>query len=108
MDKLDGVISESFWTEKDSQWSNELETIEKVLSAHKKAGMNYLKSGIKTLELCQRAYSLYLNESPEEKAKLIKYVISNSQLKDGKLSYTYKKPFNLFAEGLSCNKKLPR
>jgi len=62
IDKLDGKIAENFWFDKDSQWSKELETIEIVLNAHKKAGMNYLKEGIKTLELCKKAYSLYQNK----------------------------------------------
>lgn len=108
MDKLDGVITESFWTEKDAQWNKELSTIRAVLQAHEKAGMNYLKEGIKILELCNKAYSLYSSEIAEEKTKILKYLLSNSQLKDGKLSYTYKKPFDLFAKGLSCHKEYPR
>lgn len=108
IDKLDEKISEEFWFDKDSQWNKELETVEAVLNAHKKAGMNYLKEGIKTLELCEKAYSLYNNETAEEKAKILKYLLSNSELEGGKLSYTYKKPFDIFAKGLSCIKKRRR
>ena len=107
IDKLDGKIAETFWFDKDSQWSKELETITILINAHQKTGMNYLKEGIKTLELCKKAYSLYQNENAQEKAKILKYLLSNSELIDGKLNYTYKKPFDLFAKGLACIKEYP-
>lgn len=107
IDKLDEKITEEFWFEKDAQWNKELSTIRTVLESHEKAGINYLKEGIKIIELCNKAYRLYSNENAEERTKILKYLLSNSELKDGKLSYTYKKPFNLFAEGLSCIKNHP-
>ncbi len=63
--KLDDKITEDFWLEKDTQWNKELSTIRTILEAHEKAGMNYLKEGIKILELCNKAYSLYSNENAE-------------------------------------------
>lgn len=104
IDKLDGNISTEFWLEKHTQWNNELETIQIVLNSHEKSSSKYLEEGIKILELCTNAYSLYSLQTPDEKVKLLKTLLSNLTLKAGKVSYTYKKPFDILAKGLAFDK----
>ena len=47
-----------------------------------------------------KAYSKYSEQSNEEKAELLKILLSNSWLNDGKIGYTYNKPFDILAKGL--------
>ncbi|MFH0702102.1 MAG: recombinase family protein [bacterium] len=104
IDKLDGKINEEFWINQHNEWTDQLEKIKIIINAHDKANDSYLKSGIEILELANNVYNLYTSQESEEKAKLLKIILSNSELKDGKLSYTYKKPLDILAEGLSFKK----
>ena len=56
------------------------------------------------LELSETAYNKYLEGNDEIKRKIVNSILSNLTLRDGKLSYTYKKPFDILAKGLSCSK----
>ena len=60
------------------------------------------------LELLEDLYSKYLQVSDEMKVKLLKTLLSNCTLKDGKVSYTYKKPFCYIAETDCVEKIYPR
>ena len=108
VDKLDGIISEDFWFEKHNEWNNQLLNNQEIIKAHTVANKNYMDAGIRIIELAGKARDMYLSRPVNEKAKLLKILLSNSVLTDGKLSWTYKKPFDIFAEGLSCTKTLGR
>jgi len=97
-DKLDGIITKEFFEEKNKLWSKEQQDIFSLVEKHKKANANYFEQGIKILELTQKLYSAYLQESPEEKGQLVKLLLSNCTLNDGNLCPIYKKPFNLLVE----------
>ena len=107
-DKLDGVITEEFWKEQHNRLKEQHEKILITIEAHEKSNISTLEYGIQVLELANNAYNLYLGAEDEEKVKLLKIILSNSYMKDGKLSYEYKKPFDILAKGLSCSKWLPR
>ena len=46
------------------------------------------------LELAKNAYRLYEKQSPHQQRKRLNFLLLNSSLKDGKLDYTYRKPFD--------------
>ena len=54
--------------------------------------------GIKILELANKAYSLYVKQTPDEKAKLLRLVVSNCSVDAVSLYPTYRKPFDLIFE----------
>ena len=54
--------------------------------------------GIKILELANKAYFLYVKQTPEEKAKLLRMVLSNCSVDAVSLYPTYRKPFALIFE----------
>jgi hypothetical protein len=54
--------------------------------------------GIKILELPNKAYFLYVKQTPEEKAKLLRIVLSNCSVDAVSLYPTYRKPFDLIFE----------
>jgi hypothetical protein len=51
--------------------------------------------GIKILQLANKAYSLYVKQTPDEKAKLLRLVLSNCSVDAVSLYPTYRKPFDL-------------
>ena len=106
-DKLEGLISKEMWLSKSREYRDQLETISIKIQAHEKANLNYYDSTVRLLELAQKAHSLYLRASTSEKKKLLKFVCSNSQLDGKNLLVTYRKPFDLIAEGLSVHLSSP-
>lgn len=71
-----------------------------LIEKHMNANKSYMEQGNAILELLENLYAKYIQQNDEEKRNLIKIVSSNFLLDGEKLSYEYKKPFNLFAEGL--------
>ena len=64
--------------------------------------------GAKFLKIYNDVEDLYKVADNSEKRELLNYVLQNLMLDGESLSYEYKKPFDIFAKGLSCNKKLLR
>lgn len=96
-DKLDGKIPEDFFLNKLQEWKDKQNEISSKLRSYQEANTNYLVEGSKLLELANKAYSLYLRQNPHEKAKLVKFVSSNSTWDGENLIPTYHKPFDLIA-----------
>jgi site-specific DNA recombinase len=97
-DKLDGKIPEEFWARKAAEWQSEKDQIE-----HAVRGLGLFKpervlDAVKILELANKAYSLYVTQSAEEKAKLLRLVLSNCSIDAVSLYPTYRKPFDLIFE----------
>jgi site-specific DNA recombinase len=68
------------------------------ITAHQSANGSYIDSGVKILELAQRAGILYQTQSMQEKRRILPSVLSNSVWKNGRLKPAYKKPFDFIAE----------
>ena len=97
VDKLDGKINEESYLKFSQQWRQEQETIRQKIAWHEKSDRNYIDSGVQLLELAAKARTLYDSQPLAERKKLLKYVLSNSTWKDGKLTPIYKEPFDLLA-----------
>lgn len=67
-----------------------------------------MSKGISILNLLTNIEHSYLLSDIEDKKQILNMVLQNSYLKGGKLCYTYKKPFNLFAKGLNHLENLGR
>ena len=100
LDKLDGHISAEFWRAKTADWRNQQEQLRAKIEAHEKANTNYIQEGIQILELANQAYYQYVRQTPHEKARLLKILLSNCSLKGGTPYPTYRKPFDLLANGV--------
>ena len=98
IDKVDGTITEEFWRGKAMEWQLEQEQIRSRLATHEKANRAYFEEGIKILELANRAYSLYVQQTPHEQRRLLNVLLSNCTLTNGSLRPTYKKPFDVLAQ----------
>jgi site-specific DNA recombinase len=97
IDKLEGKISEAFFTRKSEEWGAEQADILNKIQQHHNANRSYLEEGTRLLELAQEAVTIYENRKMEEKRRLLNFVFSNSTWKDGKLIPAYRKLFALLA-----------
>lgn len=104
-DKLDGLIDQDFWLEQHNSYKIQMERHKTLVDAFDRADLKSMEEMNMTLELAEEASELYLGESNEYKRRIIKASLSNLTLKDGKLSYEYKEPFDILVKGLSCLKK---
>ena len=55
--------------------------------------------GCRSLNSRKPAYSLYITQNPLEQARLLETLLSNCTFDRGTLCPTYRKPFDLFAQG---------
>ncbi|MCJ7656730.1 MAG: recombinase family protein, partial [Candidatus Atribacteria bacterium] len=101
IDKLDEVVTTSFYQEKTNEWKDEQNNILINLQKHKDANTNYFEQGIKILELSQKAYSSYLKQDNTGKRNLLNILLSNCTLNEEKLYPTYRKPFDLLVKSPS-------
>ncbi len=97
-DKLDGKISEEFWTRKSGEWQGDESQIRVSLQGLEKAQPERLLNAARILELANKAYFLYVKQDHAEKAKLLKMVLSNCRIDAISLYPTYRKPFDLIFE----------
>ncbi len=95
LDKLDGKISEEFWTRKSAEWMAEEQQILLAMRGLAQAKPERMLDAVRTLELANKAYFLYVKQPPTEKAKILKMVLSNCALDAASVYPTYRKPFDL-------------
>ena len=95
LDKLDGKITEEFWTRKSSEWQAEEQQIHLAMQGLERANPDRMLDAVRTLELANKAHSLYLAQPPTEKAKLLKVVLSNCAIDAASVYPTYRKPFDM-------------
>ena len=69
------------------------------MERHDTASEAYEAAGLQILELAQTAHSSYVAKNPQEQARLVKSLVSNSTFDRGSLSPTYIKPFDVLANG---------
>ncbi|HUZ72353.1 MAG TPA: recombinase family protein [Stellaceae bacterium] len=98
IDKLDGKIDDAFFRRMSAQWRDEQLRCEHEIGLIDTADRDYLESGVRLLELAQDARRLFDQQGPEEKYKLLKFVVSNSTWQHGVLTTTLRQPFDLLAE----------
>jgi site-specific DNA recombinase len=97
-DKLDGRIPEDFWERKMTEWTREERSIQDALARLNQPTNDRLLTAQKTLELANKAYSLYLTRNPEEQAQLLRMVLLNCAIDAASVQPTYRKPFDLIFE----------
>jgi hypothetical protein len=97
IDKLDGSVSQDQFERMSEAFRKEQYALLRQIEKHQHANQTYLDEGVHLLELAQKAVMLYEKQDMVEKRRLLNFVCSNSQWKDGKLIPAYRKPFDLLA-----------
>jgi len=96
-DKVECRISTEMYDRHAGQWNLELDRLERAIEQHQAGtNKNYLLEATQLLELVQMLPKLFERQLPHEKRELLKFVVSNSIWKEGKLTVTYRQPFDLF------------
>lgn len=97
-DRLDGRISPEMYDRRSDSMKGEQARLQRSIREHRSSTpRSYADASAKVLELTAKARRLFEMQSPREKRKLLRIVISNSTWKSGKLSVEYRQPFDLFA-----------
>jgi site-specific DNA recombinase len=100
LDKLDGKIPEELWIRKSAEWQAEVQQIQMATRAVGEIKPERMLDAAKILELANKAYFLYVKQSPAEKAKLLSMALSNCSIDATSIYPTYRKPFEvIFAKG---------
>ncbi len=107
VDKLDGLIDTATYKRNAEAWREELRRHRRSIARHEDAHRNYTEEGIRLLDLARRASDLFEKQPPQEKRRLLHYVLSNSSWANGKLEVEYRKPFDLLAEWRSTGDSDP-
>ena len=93
--KLDGKISEEFWTRKSAEWQTEETRIRESIRGLEAVRPERMLDAARILELANKAYFLCVKQNHTERAKLLKMVLSNCGIDAVSLYPTYRKPFDL-------------
>ncbi len=95
LDKLDGKISEEFWTRKSAEWMAEEQQVAFAVQGLANANPNRIIDAVRIFELANKAHFLYVSQPTPEKAKLLRMVLSNCAVDAVNIYPSYKKPFDL-------------
>jgi site-specific DNA recombinase len=75
VDKLDDKITQEFFDRQSVLWREEQSKLLAQITAHQSANVSYIDSGVKILELAQRAGILYETQSMQEKRRILRFVL---------------------------------
>jgi site-specific DNA recombinase len=98
VDKLDGRIGQSFYSQMSEQWQSEQDAMLREISRHQAADRSYLDEGARLIELAHDAGRLFIRQEPHEQRRLLNFVLSNSVWKNGELTPIFRQPFDLIAQ----------
>ena len=101
-DRVLGKIDEALWESQTRAWRLEQQEIQSQLARLRKAEDLYLQEGLKVLELAQRMHGLFVASDRPLRRELLEVLTSNCTLRDVSVVPTYRKPYNLLAEGNRC------
>ena len=107
-DKLDGKITIEFWERKAPEWQLEEQQVLAAIRETDASKPERLLDAMKILELANKAYFLYVKQLPQEKAKLLRMVLSNCAIDATSIYPTYRKPFDVIFQKAKNEEWCPR
>jgi hypothetical protein len=98
VDKLDGVVDTDFYGKMSNQWREEQNRCQREIDRLQAANKSYMDEGVQIIELANNAQTLYENQEPRQKRRLLNFLLSNCSWEDGEVIATFRQPFDLLAE----------
>lgn len=95
---LKGKIKDTVYHAKASEQNKEIESVNTEIMKHKSADRAYHQEIEGFLTFCNEAPALFASSRPVLQRELLRFVVSNLSLKDGKVDFTLKMPFSIVAE----------
>ena len=93
-DKLDGRITESFYSKKRDEFRTKQKEISDRISKLGIADEEYYLTSEYVLQLATRAYDLFRSFEAEEKRQLLKLMLQNLELDGQRAEFEVEKPFD--------------
>lgn len=101
-ERLDGRITTDLYDEIVTELTTKQQELNDRLIALTDSNKSFMVTASYLLDLAQKASELFKNSSERLQQKLLKFVLSNVELSDKKLSYTVNNPYKTF---INLNKK---
>ncbi len=95
---LAGKIKEEVYDKKSKEIDIEIENVNSEIAKHKGADRAYTQEIESFLVFCNEAPRLFVSSKPALQRELLRFVVTNLSLKDKKLDFTLKIPFNIVAK----------
>ncbi|KKQ47047.1 MAG: Recombinase [Candidatus Woesebacteria bacterium GW2011_GWC1_38_13] len=105
---IDQSLDKASYDKKNIEYEDEKQKIEIEIERYKKLDKQWFDTAVLYLELSQSAGKLFKNASDERKNELLNFVFQNLTLKDKKIDFTYKKPFDILVNCQNRTLMLPR
>lgn len=100
-DRMDGIITDDFYFEKRDTWQKELDELCFAFEKTATSNRNLIDDANLVIELGKDAYSLYLRQTPQEKAELMKLLTIELLFDGASLTIT---PHSAFSALLNLKK----
>ena len=97
IDKLDGKIDAALFESLSAKWREEQDTYSREIAFHQVADRSYVDHGIQLLDVAHQAQALFKTRPPEEKRRLLNFLLSNCSWRDEELTTSFRQPFDLIA-----------
>ena len=98
IDKLDGKVEIALFESLSAKWREEQDAYAREIAVHRAADRSYLDHGIQLLDVAHRAPILFKDRAPEEKRRLLNFLLSNCSWRDKELTASFRQPFDLIAQ----------
>ena len=95
---LEGSVDKKSYDSRNQIIESEMDLVDKEITKHKKADRTYVKEIESLIDFCNQAPTLFKSSRPELQRELLRFVVSNLILKDKKLDFTLKTPFNILVK----------
>ena len=107
LDRLDGRITTDEYDKLVARFMNEEHDIQDELKESTRVDNGFLESSLTVLELAQNASRYFQEASEAKKQQILNLVLWNLQLKDGKLVYELRPPFDILLNASKTQEWLP-
>ena len=97
-DKLDGKVNDDYFIRVSRQWRKQQARILDEISAHQNSDESCMDDGIRLLQLGTNAHSVLGRQDDFGKRGLLKLLLWNFIWDDGKVSATFRRPFDILAQ----------
>ena len=81
-----------------NEWREAQNSCLREIERHQEADKSYMDEGVQLLELARKAQELFAQQQPQEKRRLLNFLLSNCTWEDGEVIATFRQPFDLLAE----------
>lgn len=107
-DKLDGVISESFYLMKSAEYNAQVADLNGTWEKLSIVNEDQIRLGLMIIDFATNTVQAFKYMTMFEKAELLRILVSNFSLQGGEVQVHWKKPFDVLAQKDEYKQKYPQ